>query len=397
MRTGGHDPLRQRVRLIADDLTGAADAGVAFARPERPVSLLLHAEDAAWEAAASGTVTAVDADTRDGSATAAHALVTRLAAHVRGDDILLKKIDSTLRGHVAVELDALRAALPDRLVVVAPAFPAAGRRTRGGVQFVEDAPLHESGAWAAEPAAPPRSVRELLAALDAVEVGRDGTGLPDAGGRVAICDAETDEDLGALVRAATATGRPITWVGSGGLAAALARELLPGEPVAPAVAGTPFVVIVGSSAEASRDQAKALYSAGAQWVALPADALAEGDGALIGELAASVADLATTQGTVVSIAGEVDGSLRTAVCRGLATVTAGLARSAQVLVLTGGATARAVLSARGVGSLELLGELAPGIVVARPDDDARTRVVTKAGAFGDGQALVRVMAGGRVT
>ncbi len=58
------------------------------------------------------------------------------------------------------------------------------------------------------------------------------------------------------------------------------------------------------------------------------------------------------------------------------------------LIATGGETARAMLGAAGIGSLELLSEVEPGVAVARPSDGAaRLTIVTKAGAFGSEHAL----------
>jgi len=59
------------------------------------------------------------------------------------------------------------------------------------------------------------------------------------------------------------------------------------------------------------------------------------------------------------------------------------------LIATGGETARAMLSAAGIGSLDLLAEIEAGVAVARPcgQHAARPAIVTKAGAFGSEHAL----------
>jgi 4-hydroxythreonine-4-phosphate dehydrogenase len=58
------------------------------------------------------------------------------------------------------------------------------------------------------------------------------------------------------------------------------------------------------------------------------------------------------------------------------------------LVVTGGETARAVLTHAGVDQLVVCGELEPGVVWSRVPGRALS-VVTKAGAFGDPGVLVR--------
>src|SRR5690606_25502766 len=60
-----------------------------------------------------------------------------------GKTILYKKIDSALRGPIAAELSGLLDALARaHRILVAPAFPAAGRTTVDGVQRLDGRPVH---------------------------------------------------------------------------------------------------------------------------------------------------------------------------------------------------------------------------------------------------------------
>jgi 4-hydroxythreonine-4-phosphate dehydrogenase len=78
------------------------------------------------------------------------------------------------------------------------------------------------------------------------------------------------------------------------------------------------------------------------------------------------------------------------VARLLAEVAAAALPETGTLVATGGETARAVLTHAGVTRLLVLGEVEPGIVRSRvPELDLD--VVTKAGAFGDADALFRCL------
>jgi uncharacterized protein YgbK (DUF1537 family) len=63
---------------------------------------------------------------------------------------------------------------------------------------------------------------------------------------------------------------------------------------------------------------------------------------------------------------------------------------AEVLVLSGGHTAQAVLDRLGVARLELLAELEPGVVLSRAPGHPWL-IVTKAGAFGDEGTLLRLL------
>src|SRR5262245_7555660 len=125
--------MNRCVRVIADDLTGAADAGVAFSRHGRSVVLVLDdGTDKRPDCAQPHTdVSVIDTDTREASCAQARDAVTAAMRDVPPGCTVLKKVDSLLRGHVAAEVDAIRKVLPERLVVVAPALPALDRPTRG--------------------------------------------------------------------------------------------------------------------------------------------------------------------------------------------------------------------------------------------------------------------------
>jgi uncharacterized protein YgbK (DUF1537 family) len=127
--------------------------------------------------------------------------------------LIFKKIDSLMRGNPAAEISAALEAFGCDEAVVTPAFPAMGRRVVNGRLLVETIP-----GWV------PMDVSTLAR------------------------NAATDEDLRQLVRTGLASGRRILWAGSGGLASALAEELLgpPQPPAAPPVVTGPVLFCIGS-------------------------------------------------------------------------------------------------------------------------------------------------------
>jgi 4-hydroxythreonine-4-phosphate dehydrogenase len=137
------------VAIIADDLTGACDTGIAFAVAGLPTFVAFGGGDPP-----PAQIVAVDTDTRRMNRAAAVERVRAAArrAYRDGARTIYKKIDSTLRGHVAAETAALlegAAAEGQRgaLVVAAPAFPPLGRTTRGGRVYVRGTPLEETEVW----------------------------------------------------------------------------------------------------------------------------------------------------------------------------------------------------------------------------------------------------------
>ena len=149
--------------IVADDLTGAADCGIACTAAGLNTVVVLGENSRILDLAADAI--AFDADTRRQSPEAAGAateLAVRRLCAGGGVRVLYKKIDSTLRGNFAVEIAAARRssdgllahggagnarAPAPLLAIVVPAFPATGRTTRGGRMFLQGTPLEESEIW----------------------------------------------------------------------------------------------------------------------------------------------------------------------------------------------------------------------------------------------------------
>lgn len=146
-REGAPGRRMAKILIIADDLTGAADCGVVFAGrgmeamvvPGRP------GEDAAvCGPVAKAEVLAIDADTRGlAGQRAAEAVALIVSQYGDCGGLIFKKVDSTLRGNVAPELAAVlrawrtKVAAGERVAMLfAPAFPAHGRTTVMGRQWV---------------------------------------------------------------------------------------------------------------------------------------------------------------------------------------------------------------------------------------------------------------------
>ena len=118
------------LRLIADDLTGALDTAAQFTGRMGPLPVLLDRTIAAPEGSY-----VLDLSCRDGDEKSAVALTRESLRCFSGADLAFKKIDSLLRGHWAAELAEIVKSGAFRRIVLAPAFPAQGRLTRGGLQM----------------------------------------------------------------------------------------------------------------------------------------------------------------------------------------------------------------------------------------------------------------------
>jgi uncharacterized protein YgbK (DUF1537 family) len=389
-------PERLRIGVVADDLTGAADGGVQLARGGYRTAVAFHGAPVATEAPDLDAVV-LDTDSRALSPDAARARVRDAARAGAEAPIVLKKIDSTLRGQVGAEVAAALEGVGRRVAVVAPAFPATGRTTDGGVQLLDGEPVHRTR-FAEDPVAPVREAHlpTLLAAdgmADAAHVrAGDTAALAAAIGRArcVVADAHTDAHLEAVVRA---VGDPsgVLWVGSAGLARALAA-VHPGPRRAaedpPEEGEARVLVVAGSPNDVAREQVQRLVASGVAAAGLSPAAL--GAGAVEACAAAAAGALREGRACVVHPAGDADGpDLPRRIAAALGAVAERLADAGLVtaLVLTGGDTAVTVARRLGATGLRVDDELEPGVPVGRLLGPRPYRVVTKAGGFGSPDVL----------
>src|SRR5205823_9696217 len=131
------------------------------------------------------------------------------------------------------------------LAIVAPAFPASGRTVLEGKIRVHEVPLEDTLLWAREHTYGTADLPKILnaaglqvdwIALDVVRAGCDAVlgRLQDAERRgvdAVVCDGAADTDLAVIAAASLKLGEAV-WVGSAGLAAALAESLSQGQPSA---------------------------------------------------------------------------------------------------------------------------------------------------------------------
>jgi uncharacterized protein YgbK (DUF1537 family) len=400
--------------IIADDLTGAADCAIAFAK--RGLESVV-----AWEKhtdARGVQVLSVDAGTRRlPPEQAAKLQVDVLAAHYRAGLRLYKKIDSTVRGQPAAELAALLGYVPaqsegrPRLAILAPAFPGTGRITVNGSIVVQGVPLEQTPLWAREHTYASANLVEMLASagLRAEVLPLDVVANPEnvfahlvrarsRGLAAVVCDAKTEADLAAVAAGSLPLADEVIWVGSAGLAAALAvADTADAQPpkMPPLMSGHKNVlVVVGTLAEASRLQAKTLVEAGlVRHVVISPDALFAGPPSPAWQQGCQqlALGLAAHDDVLLELeqAANPDLSRGALLSERLAEFIEGAGNAFAGLIATGGDTVYALLSKLGVHSIRLLDEVEPGVPLGITAGAVRLPLVTKAGAFGDAQTLRR--------
>ena len=211
MDTGG----TWRIRILADDLTGALDTAAVFAGPvpvyiDRPPA---DQEDAAAPIAALAT------GTRD---IAPDSLPERLQPALdwlRAGTVAYKKVDSLLRGNTFAETAWIAQHGSFNLTVFAPAFPAQGRITAEDRQWIVRPDGTREGV--ATPLIEALSAFNRRACSSFANDGVCDTWIPEI-----LTDADLDRVVATVENSAAAS--PL-WCGSAGLAQALACrwQLLP--------------------------------------------------------------------------------------------------------------------------------------------------------------------------
>jgi uncharacterized protein YgbK (DUF1537 family) len=385
--------------IIADDLTGACDvAGRLIQLGYRPiVRVRARVRQARRESQDErSAVLVVNARSRAASLNRARTLM-RLAVTdlVRADrSVVYYKMDSTLRGHWPDELSALDSLLRPTCFLICPAFPARGRPCRNGCLVLrreewqefrhsQPAPWSTSleGRLREELGHPPRVVRlELLRqGQKAVRASVDA-----AKTRYILFDATRERDLEIIGESFRNSEMRFLWVGSAGLA----RYVFP-RPARPesgpkATRVRPWLLVQGSRQRISHEQFRGLeqddsisllrlrasfrHKELTRWIGAALDALAQSR-----HVAISVPKT-FSPGIPVKFANFVGNLLQAAQHSG---------RLGGIFV-SGGHTAEALCDRLRVSTLQVVGEVRPGIARSLLVDGRLQGMplITKAGGFG---------------
>jgi uncharacterized protein YgbK (DUF1537 family) len=274
-----------------------------------------------------------------------------------GVDRVFLKIDSTMRGSVrgqiAGALGAWQMRHPQPQALVCPAYPRMGRTVKDKQLFVNGEPV-ERTAIGRDPVSP-------------VKTGNIGD-LITASASVSVIDAMTDDDLKELAQAIVEKGPSAIAVGSAGLSGALAEEWMgPADRprrdfgIVGKIRASRILILVTSLNPVSHRQIARLNAAFPEVRALVAPTI---------RVEAPVAEQLATRFAELVEQGGCD-----------------------LIGLVGGDGARAALTRLGASAIRIFDSLLEGIplgiVVGGAADGIP--VFTKAGGFGDEDALVRIV------
>jgi len=336
-----------KILIVADDLTGALDSAVAFTRSGRIVRVARRVETLPDVLRTGADVICVNTASREEPEAVAIARVEAVGAAVdlASVPVVMKKVDSRLKGHVAAETRILARLAGRPRVVAAPAIPDMGR-------FQTDGVIHGSGL------ADPISLSARFGA---------GVSFPDIG---------SDDDLRAAVSEQDA---PTLWAGARGLAFALAEAAFGAPDTAWQDLQSPTLMALGSRDPITVAQVSAI------------------DGQYPVRLApnGAVPEITGGASTVVVAIGPGAEEIPSAIAA--AAFAEGIARLATSmkpysLLVGGGETADSLLEELGIGALTVLAETAPGVPVCSADASwGPLLIATKSGGFGPPDLLSRIL------
>lgn len=131
--------------VIADDVTGAGDIGIMYAKAGLR-TMVYDGKDKQGQEYVPCDVLVIDTDSRLCRAEEAYARVYRKVKQVSrmGATQYINKQCSVFRGNIGAEFDAMLDALQEAFAVVVLGFPDNGRTTLHGIHYVGGVPLAES-------------------------------------------------------------------------------------------------------------------------------------------------------------------------------------------------------------------------------------------------------------
>ena len=411
----------KRLAIIADNLIGANDAGVQFQKFGFSTQVVLDYARL-LDHSAGVDVLAVNTNSRKMSAQAAYERVCQIGSTLSklGFRRFYKKIDSTLRGNIAEEIQAMLESLSLSLAVIVPSYPAHGR-------IVENGYLQILQAWGDDSRPLPvcyvpsivKPAAETPVAVLTLRDVRQGekkliqkiTKLHAAGIHLIAVDAVADEDLRTIAIAVSNINIPCLAVGSAGLAGNL--------PIAwkiadqgPANLRQGTMIVAGTLNHVTAEQiVSVLDYPNTELIAIHAAEVYEGHTAAVRQQVIARVETALAGGRIPVLvtdmllmnrndAGALSLSVQVQkygqiITNLLGDITREIVKGQGLrnLVISGGGTTTSICNTLGITLIDLERELLPGIPVGKAVGNScdGLRLITKAGGFGKRNSLRKVL------
>ncbi|MBC5995423.1 four-carbon acid sugar kinase family protein [Romboutsia ilealis] len=221
-----------KLYVIADDLTGANATSVLLAKEGFKCSTFIDSKLLNGDNMSKYDIVAISTDSRGITKEDAYKKVMEEVNRVKNlNPIYAKRIDSTLRGNIGSEIDAILDNDEDSIAIVVASYPDSGRISIGGFLLVNSVPLQKT-LVARDPKCPVRNsnVNEIIESQTKYRVGKIEINdvlrgedflsrkinlLVDEGNRIIVIDAVTNDDIDIIAQASNMTNLNIIPVDPG--------------------------------------------------------------------------------------------------------------------------------------------------------------------------------------
>lgn len=423
------------IGIIADDLTGAADTAVHFAK-RGLASIVIINTNYQEDILNCMQILAFNTNSRDVDPQIAYKKVNRVAKILknRGTKCIYKKIDSTLRGNIGIEIESVMDVFDVGTVILTASLPVHKRITVGGYHLVNQVPGQSSEITASFNSAKQEShLPTLIQSQTKRRVGHIDLSIimqgiealrgeiltrQKRGEQIITVDAASKNDLAIIADAIVAVGLTKIIVGSAGLASALpgALRLKYKRERESAILKKEGIVVAiyGSKSKISMQQvvkAKEMASTGV--IEINIDRILTNERDMDKELGKALEEakrlIAKDKNIIVKLSdtkvlpgGEKSLkpkmeiiAINKKIVEVLGRVAYKIVKSNKVagLVLTGGETALSVCKKLNSWGIVLRNEVLPGIPVGEliGGEFEGLNIISKAGSFGKEDALIKAI------
>lgn len=260
-----------KVLIIADDLTGANATGVLLAKKGFKTGTFLNLDQ--YPKDQNFDVVSISTDSRGIDSKEAYTRVKNVINFFQNSctSLYTKRIDSTLRGNIGSEIEALLDTLTDHIAIIVGSFPLSGRISIGGYLTVNSLPLEKTSV-AQDPKNPvtesyiPKIIQKQTSypvGFISLKVVLEGSKSIKAellkqkeqGNKILVLDATTNEDIEEIARATVDSKIKAIAVDPGPFTSALTSQILKDSNKALAQKS---MFVVGSVTDVTQSQLEAI-------------------------------------------------------------------------------------------------------------------------------------------
>ncbi|CAH0141927.1 four-carbon acid sugar kinase family protein [Peribacillus simplex] len=421
-----------KLAIIADDLTGANDSGVQLARHGLKTTVLFGLDE---ENVRNYDAVVFDTDSRSLERQDAYDKVKAAADFLKraGFSTIFKKLDSTMRGNIGAEIDAMYDVIKPDLVMIAPGYPKNGRSILDSTHYLNGIPLGETEI-SQDPKTPVTKsyLPELIGAQTSHQIGTITVkdlekgknhvndklkGFTEDSITYIIIDATEEQHLKDILNYTKEMNLEVAWAGSAGIA-----NYLPDHYSIPhkenrlniPISTLPVLTVIGSVNKNSRKQLKKMLEQ------TQVHAISFESHKAVGDDRERTEEIRRVYHEAIQMAAEghdvviystaekpdIEKAWKTGESKGLThtqvsnEIVKAIGTVCSVLLekqyfkgvtMTGGDTAKQICNLWDVKGFELLDELEIGVPISKFLGNDAIYVVTKAGGFGSEDVFIHAM------